>query len=316
VRSEFDIIRHFFQSQPVSRDDVIIGIGDDAAALRLPPDQILLSCTDTLVEGVHFPADLPAQDIGYRALAVNLSDMAAMGGEPAWALLALSIPRADEDWLQGFAAGLFELAVEHRVALVGGDTTRGPLTVTLHLHGFAPSNVVLRRSGARSDDLICVTGTLGDACGGLSERMTNNPDPAYQYCWQRFRRPQPRLPAGLALRNYASSCIDISDGLLADLSHILDASGCGATIEAEQLPMSSELRELLGTNAATEAALSGGDDYELCFTIPPARDKELTSSRLHCPVSVIGRIEAAKGLRIRRSDGKLEIAAPTGYQHF
>lgn len=316
--SEFDIIRRFFQSQPISRDDVLVGIGDDAAVLRVPSDQILLSCTDTLVEGVHFPADLAAEDIGYRALAVNLSDMAAMGGEPAWALLALSVPQADERWLQGFAAGLFELAAVHRVALVGGDTTRGPLTVTLHLHGFAHSDEVLSRGGAKPGDLIYVTGTLGDAAAGLScQAATTTSAAAHEYCWQRFRRPQPRLGAGRALRNIASSCIDVSDGLLADLGHILEASACGATLELGRLPLSSEIRELLGGPAATDAALSGGDDYELCFTVPPECEAELVNADLDCPISVIGWVEEAdEGLRIRRSDGKFERVSARGYQHF
>ncbi|MGD8630613.1 MAG: thiamine-phosphate kinase, partial [Gammaproteobacteria bacterium] len=231
--TEFDIIGRYFRRQPVKRKDVLTGIGDDAAVLHLPVDRELLLCIDTLVAGVHFPAGTPAAAIGHKALAVNLSDLAAMGAEAAWATLALTLPEPDPVWLEAFSGGFFALAGRHRVQLVGGDTTRGPLTVTVQAHGFAPQGQALRRTGARPGDRIYVTGTLGDA--GLALHLR---DAAAAELRVRLDYPEPRLDAGSLLRGLASAVIDISDGLLADLGHLLEDKGLGASLQVDGLPRS------------------------------------------------------------------------------
>jgi thiamine-monophosphate kinase len=313
--TEFEIIREFFERQPVTRDDVVVGIGDDAAVLRVPPDQLLLSCTDTLVEGVHFTADLAAEHVGHRALACSLSDIAAMGGEPAWALLSLTLPEADPQWLRGFAAGLFALAARYRVVLVGGDITRGPLTISLQLHGLTDADTLLTRSGAQPGDAVCVTGYLGDAAAALASPGAASSSAALRYCRERYCRPQPRMAAGRKLRGKATACIDVSDGLLADLNHVLQASGCGATVDLASLPLSAECIELMGAPRAAELALRGGDDYELCFAAANAAVADLTEV-LDCRMSVIGRFESAPGLRLRSVNGEVTACTPEGYRHF
>jgi thiamine-monophosphate kinase len=317
--TEFDIIRRFFTRQQVKRNEVLAGIGDDAAVLQLPPDRDLLLCIDTLVAGVHFPQGTPAAAIGHKALAVNLSDLAAMGAEAAWATLALTLPEPDLDWLEAFAGGFFALAGRHGVQLVGGDTTRGPLTVSVQAHGFTPQGQALLRTGARPGDSIYVTGTLGDA--GLALRMQ---DSAAAELRDRLDYPEPRLGAGGLLRGLASASIDISDGLLADLGHLLEPDGLGASLQIDDLPRSDAfIAALQGQDADPlelfyELPLSGGDDYELCFTVPERSCAEVEQrlDDLPCGCTAIGIVEALPGIRCCLQGGGSYQPAGTGYLHF
>lgn len=315
--NEFDLIKKFFQKNASSRADVVLGIGDDAALLTCVPDQLLVTATDTLIEDVHFPKTTLAQDIAYKALAVNLSDLAAMGAEPLWFLLALTLPQPDEQWLQEFSRGLFELAGEFKLQLVGGDTTRGPLSITIQALGRVPPHQALLRKGAKAGDRIYVSGTLGDAGLGLemSREKIKLSDTAQRLALQRLNRPTPRLPLGQALRGLASSAIDISDGLVADLGHILESSKVGARIQVENLPLSTVLREALPLQEAQRLALSAGDDYELCFTVPREKEAELLEkiTALEPGCTCIGEIRATDGLEIVGLSGNLALA---GYQHF
>lgn len=316
---EFDIIRQHFTRQPVGREDVLEGIGDDAALLLVPAGAELVVCMDTLVAGVHFDAATPAAAIGHKALAVNLSDLAAMGAEPAWATLALTVPDYHPVWLADFARGFFALADHYHVQLVGGDTTRGPLTVTVQAHGFVRNGRALRRRGAQPGDRVYVTGTLGDAGLALALREAASAD-----LRQRLDYPQPRLAAGLALRKYASAVIDISDGLLADLGHLLEGDGLGARIDIDVLPHSAAFLEAIdqpGPGAHQpyyELPLSAGDDYELCFTVPLPHCAEVESrlGALPCGCTAIGVIEAEPGIRCHTRDGRDYTPARRGYVHF
>jgi thiamine-monophosphate kinase len=332
--SEFDLIRRYFAQPGAGRADVLLGIGDDAAVLQPPPGLELVAAIDTLVAGVHFPPDTDADSIGHKALAVNLSDLAAMGAEPAWAMLALTLPQADERWLAEFTRGFFALARAFGVALVGGDTTRGPLTVSVQVQGFVPPGTAFRRGGARPGDLIYVTGCLGDAGLALAlgrDAVVGRPT-AREYLRRRLDRPQPRVAEALRLRGLARSAIDVSDGLLADLGHILEASGVGATLDLAQLPLSPAFRSCLEAMGAAghpalrqftpglawaDLALSSGDDYELCFTVAPghrAHMDALAAEGLSC--TCIGTIDAEAGLRCRLADGAAYRAARRGYDHF
>lgn len=264
AESEFDIIRHYFARHGTSRDDVLVGIGDDAALLQAPAGRVLAVCMDTLVAGVHFSQETSAAAIGHKALAVNLSDLAAMGAEPAWATLALTVPENDPVWLAALSDAFFTLADRYAVQLVGGDTTRGPLTVTVQAHGFVPPEKALRRQGARPGERIYVTGTLGDA--GLALRM-NEPD--HNWLRKRLDFPEPRIEAGLVLRDYASAAIDISDGLLADLGHLLESDRLGASLWIDALPRSEAFLAAMQVldpgrqGQFHELPLGAGDDYEL-----------------------------------------------------
>ena len=318
--SEFDIIRRFFDRPQVAagRSDVLLGIGDDAAVVTVPDDHDLVLCMDTLVAGVHFPEDTSPGAIGHKALAVNLSDLAAMGAEPAWFTLAVTLPHADEDWLAAFAQDMFRLADYYRVQLVGGDVTRGPLSVTVQAHGLVPRGGALRRAGAAVGDHIYVTGTLGDA--GLALRLVSQPAPALR---QRLDYPSPRVESGLALRGLASAVIDISDGLLADLGHLLEYRGLGAMLEADDLPRSAGFRALADTTESKklyyELPLTAGDDYELCFTIPSSRCGEAEAALADLPggCTCVGVIESEPGIRCRhRDDSTWQPDGGQGYQHF
>jgi len=326
--SEFDLItRHFTDGARAlpPRDDVLLGIGDDAALLAPPPGMAMAVSVDTLVAGVHFPESTDAAAIGHKALAVNLSDLAAMGAEPAWLTLAITLPEqppaAREAWLSGFARGFFALASQHRVQLVGGDTTRGPLSITVQITGFVPAQRALRRAGARPGDAVLVTGSLGDAALGL--RLLQGgvfPDPPAaerQALVERLERPQPRLAAGLALRGLASAAIDLSDGLGADLGHILAASGVGAELQVSRLPRSRAYVSLLGQDH-WQLAANAGDDYELCFTVAAADEQaareRLAALGLRC--TRIGEISATPGLRWRDDAGRELAFAVAGYDHF
>lgn len=310
---EFDIIARYF-ARAGSRGDVLLGIGDDAAVLDPKLDRRLVLAMDTIVEGVHFLAGADAADIGYRALAVNLSDLAAMGAEPSWMSLSLSLPRADERWLEKFAAGLFALADRYSVELVGGDTVRGPLVVTVQVGGWVESDRWLERRGAREGDAICVSGTLGDAAAGLSVIRSGRAGDRYEHLRERFLRPQPRIALGRRLRTVASAAMDVSDGLLTDLTKLCAAGGCGARIEIERLPLSRALREGFETEEAEQLALAGGDDYELLFTVP-AEQLGVIAGAADVPITQIGVITAGSGVTCLRAGQP--IAPPsTGYDHF
>jgi thiamine-monophosphate kinase len=312
--TEFDIIRRYFTRQVPDRRDVVTGIGDDAALLRVPAGIELVVCMDTLVDGVHFPAGTPAAAIGHKALAVNLSDLAAMGAEPAWATLSLTLPESDPDWLADFSQAFFKLADRYQLQLVGGDTTRGPLSVTVQVHGFVPNGQALRRQGAQPGDHIYVTGTLGDA--GLALRSGGHDGEVLR---QRLDYPEARIAAGRLLRGYASAAIDISDGLLADLGHMLAADDLGASLNVDELPRSAAFKELTQQSARFyELPLSAGDDYELCFTVPEGACKamEAALSSQSIDFTAIGLIEQESGIRCHKADGGLYQPATDGYQHF
>jgi thiamine-monophosphate kinase len=313
--SEFDVIERFFRRAGRRREDVVLGIGDDAALLRVPPGRELAVAIDTLVADRHFPADAAPFDIGYKALAVNLSDLAAMGAEPAWATLSLTLPQADEPWLQAFADGFFSLADRYRLELVGGDTSRGPLSVTVQAHGLVEAGRALRRDGARPGQRLFVSGTLGDAAHALHQLQTGqHVDPRLR---RRLDRPEPRVALGIALSEIASAAIDVSDGLLADLGHVLAASGCGATLWVDRLPRSPSLADA-PAGRMLEGQLSGGDDYELCFSVAPERLAALQAMATHSavPLTEIGVIEARPGIRCRRDDGSPYEPGVRGYDHF
>ena len=316
---EFELIERYFAAVGANRSDVVLGVGDDAALLQVAPGHELVACTDTLVEGRHFPAGFEPADIGWRALAVNLSDLAAMGAAPAWATLALTLPALDEDWLEAFASGFAALASAHQVALVGGDTTRGPLTITVQALGTVPQGGALRRRGARPGDLIYVTGWPGDAAAGLEliEGRLAGAGASRGALELKFRRPEPRVAFGVRLRGIASACIDVSDGLAGDLGRLAAASGVAAVVRASELPLSRALFELAGERGARALALAGGDDYELLFTAPRSAQAALGqvsgaagAPACHC----IGEIVAGRGLRIVAEKGDLPV--PRGWDHF
>ena len=314
---EFDLIAILNGANPVRRADVALGIGDDAALLH-PPLKHLVLATDTLVSGVHFPPDSHPEDIGYKSLAVNLSDVAAMGATPLWALLSLTLPEAKADWCEAFASGFFALAQRHDVALVGGDTCRGPLSITVSVAGTV--DVGVRRAGAQIGDAIVVTGWLGDAAAGLAlahNRLQASTE-ARQNLSTRLRRPTPRVSAGLALGGLATAMIDVSDGLLADLGHILTASGLGAQLTAEKLPTSRALQIAIPDQAQRwPLQLSGGDDYELLACIPRDRVGELSDLEAACghPVTLIGEIRADPELEVTGHGQPVEMFT-AGFQHF
>lgn len=311
VPGEFEIIREYFSRKTASAD-LVAGIGDDGAVLRPRENCDQVVVTDTLVEGRHFPVDFDAADIGWRAMAVNLSDIAAMGAEPRFAFLNLTVANADAQWLNGFASGLFALAEPAGVILAGGDTTQGPLSVTVTVLGEVPRDGAVLRSGARVGDLIAVSGSLGDAAAGL-ELLQQGGERDHALAL-RFRRPEPRIALGRNLTGIATAAIDVSDGLLADLGHILQASSVGAHIELARLPISNALTETGGE--VHDHALAGGDDYELCFCVPPERLHELQAMQNDCDITVIGEITAGNELVVIGIDGARCQPARHGWQHF
>lgn len=314
---EFEIIAKYF-SRPTSDPDVTLGVGDDAAVLKV--DGHLAVTVDTLVAGVHFPDGMAPHLLGYRLLAVNLSDLAAMGASPRWCTLALTLPGADELWLDGFSRGLYELAERYGVSLVGGNLARGPLTLTLQLMGSVEPKNLLTRAGGHVGDDVYVTGTLGDSAAGIAlilERCEAPQGSAAAALKERFYRPVPRVGAGLKLGPLATAAIDVSDGLLADLGHLCKASGCGAAIDVERVPLSAELLSLFPPQEALAHALGGGDDYELCFTAPPSRAEEIEAAleAASTPVRRIGQLVAGQSVVCRR-DGEPYTPAVRGYRHF
>ncbi len=318
--NEFDLIERIRRRATTTREDVLLGIGDDAALLEVPAGHALVVATDTLNAGVHFPVETPPADIGWKALAVNLSDLAAMGAVPAWCTLSLSLslPEADGAWVDAFLEGFMRLAVLHDVALVGGDTTRGPLSISVTVHGFVDPARALRRAAAREGDLVWVSGTLGDAAAALEQwRSGALVDPLLR---ARLDRPAPRIALGRALGGIARACIDVSDGLLADLAHVCTASGVGAEIDVDALPASDMLCAQFGGDARRHLQSAGGDDYELCFTAPAAAcDAVETAARnVDVCVTTVGRIVArtAGPVIVRDADGAEWMPGSSGWRHF
>src|SRR4030081_1386764 len=317
--SEFALIERYFRKAGAMRADVHLGVGDDAALLQSPPGAQLVAAMDALVEDVHFPRGSPPASIGHRVLAVNLSDLAAMGARPAWALLALTLPKIDEHWLEEFTGGFSALARSHDVALVGGDTTSGPLSVTIQIMGHVAKSTALLRSRGRPGDLVFVSGTPGDAAAGLAieqSKMAASSDPN-GYLRKRFLYPSPRLALGDCLRSYATACIDVSDGLLGDAGKLAHASGRGLEIAFAAVPVSEELVSAVGEQRARELALTGGDDYELCFTVPPSEVARLRHNlppqrRGYC---CIGSLSEVSGT-VLTNTGRLIEFSHAGYDHF
>jgi len=314
--SEFDLIRDYFSGIGSGRADVPMGVGDDCALLRVPAAAELAISIDTLVSGVHFLPDCDPLGLGHKCLAVGLSDLAAMGAEPAWATLALTLPEADAVWLRAFSRGFSDLSAEYGVELVGGDTTRGPLTISVQVHGLVPRGEAVHRSGAQTGDLVCVSGTLGDA--GLALQRLSAGEQVSDYLCGRLEKPTPRVGLGCALRGTASAMIDLSDGLAADLGHILEASGAGAEIELARLPVAPEVNERISVGSDWMLPLASGDDYELCFCVPERCRQRIQAlqERLDTRITVIGRITSGGGLRCLLGDGSTWQLAVRGFDHF
>lgn len=317
---EFDIIEYFFNRKSNPRKDVVIGIGDDCAVTIVPLGQSLAVTTDTLVNGVHFPTNTPPAAIAHKALAVSLSDLAAVGAEPAWFTLSLSLPEFDKNWLEAFSNSLFELSEYYSVQLIGGDTVQGPMSITVTAHGFVPHDQALTRSGAKPGDLVYVTGSLGDAGVGLD--IVQGKLITSQHCSDflvnRLNYPSPRMLAGTALRRIASSCIDISDGLANDLQHVLDASQCGAKIQVDQLPLSIAMQEAVNAEQAYNYALSSGDDYELLFTVSEENKGNLDIALANSNVTAtcIGQLTGIKQKLDLRFEQEPFVVSASGYEHF
>jgi thiamine-monophosphate kinase len=320
---EFDLIDRYFARAKFavnSRPDVILGIGDDAALLRLPVGTDLVAAVDTVVAGRHFPLDSDPESIGHRALAVNLSDVAAMGAIPAWATLALTIPTAEANWLERFSAGLMRLADANGVELVGGDTTAGPLTISIQLLGHVARGSALRRSGAHAGDILAVTGTLGDAGAGLAlvtGRLTGQDRAAAAELIQRFEYPTPRVLFGCGARGIASAAMDLSDGLVGDLPKLAKASELAAHVDVGRLPMSRALLGLVPAAQARDWALAAGDDYELLLAVPPARFDELEAKarQLNLTFTSIGELRPGSGVTWGLNGAPFDAPAQ-GYDHF
>ena len=349
--NEDRLIETLFARHSADGNEVLIGPGDDAAMLRCPPGERVLITTDTLNEGVHFPAGTAAHSVGYRALAVSLSDLAAMAARPLWAVVTLSVPAADEDWLAGFADGLYSLADEHGLRVVGGDFVRGPLSVTVTAHGSARQDAALRRDGARAGDGIWVSGFLGDGAAGLevlkkrlggssrergrvprggptfeqagtpyrpgrpSSLPGTNLESGEETLVRRFCYPQPRLELGRQLSGIATACMDLSDGLMADLPRLLRRSGLQGRVEVGDLPISGALRGFADRDDCRRLALAGGDDYELCFTVPREHEYRLGTLSREPHLARIGNLLKGEGLVLTR-DGTVWEPPDPGFRHF
>ena len=317
---EFSLIKKYFLT-PSIPNEVVLGIGDDCAIVSVPEGEQLAITTDTLVEGVHFPPGTAAEDIGYKSVAVNLSDLAAMGARPAWLTLALSLPQQDDGWLSAFSQSFLAAAGRYDARLIGGDTTQGPLGITVQALGRVTPNKVMRRDAANPGDAVYVSGTLGDAAAGLKILGLGGPrDDNQAWLVERLNRPEPRVELGMRVADYCRCAIDISDGLAADLGHILEASRCGATVHLNRLPLSRRLVDYsMGRDAVDwNRVLTGGDDYELCLVVAPDYEDRLMSlaGELALPLARIGVIEAHPGLDIIDEDGSKFLLESSGYEHF
>ena len=320
--TEFDLIAQYF-SRPSRRGDVLLGVGDDAAVLAMPPNRRLVAAVDAIVAGVHFLEGADAAAIGHRALAVNLSDLAAMGAEPAWFTLSLALPSNDPAWLEGFSSGLYRLADQHNIALVGGDTVRGPLNISVQALGTVETDAWLTRGGAKPGDAVFVSGAPGEAAAGLAAlKQSRTKIRDSEHLVNRFLWPEPRVALGRTLRTLASAAIDVSDGLLADLGHICERSQCGAHIDIELLPKSDAMHALFDAEECERMSLSGGDDYELLFTVPSERmldvEAAVASSDLRCtPIGRIVECCVAKDRRVQcfRAGQPVNVAR-RGFDHF
>ncbi len=317
--NEFSLIQKYFEKLTPDRDDVELGVGDDCALLIPPSNHAVAVSIDTLVEGIHFFKGVEPEALGHKSLAVGLSDLAAMGAKPAWFTLALTLPEVDENWIKGFSKGLAALANEHDIQLVGGDTTEGPLTISIQVHGFVDQAKAMRRSNAKLGDMIYVSGYLGDAGAALQQQLQQLNDDELnsediRYLYQRLERPTPRVIMGQELLGLASSAIDISDGLLVDLEHVLDKSGVGARLNLDNLPLSKTLKKI-NHKVAQALALHSGDDYELCFIVPPQHYAEI-EKRFKGQVTRIGMITDDDGLYYIDDDDNLIELTGIGYEHF
>lgn len=318
---EFSVIDNYFKSRSYQRKDVLLGIGDDCAITQMPQGQALATTTDTLLSGVHFLADTPAHAIAQKAVAVNLSDLAAMGAEPAWLSLSLSLPAYDEQWLEEFSRGLQELTEYYSIELIGGDTVQGPLAITITAQGFVPAEQALSRAKAKPGDFVYVTGSLGDAGLGLDILLNKAraTEPAHEeYLLKRLHYPTPRLLAGTSLRRIASSCIDISDGLVSDIGHILKASGCGACIHLDKLPLSPALTSSVDRDTALRYALSAGDDYELLFTVSQEQkgNLDIALANVNLVASCIGQLNGINEKLELRFENEPYPFDGKGFEHF
>ncbi len=310
--NEFHLINEFLKPTLYEREDVELGIGDDAALLKVPEDKRLVLSMDSLVSGVHFPENVAGNDLADKALMVNLSDLAAMGATPAWVTMALHLPCYDEAWMKAFSQQFHKRLSEYQLQLVGGDISRGPLSITLQVHGFLPLNKALLRSGAQVGDDIYVSGQLGLAKLALDHVLDEGAKEPLLH--DAFYRPKPQLALGQSLLDYANSCIDISDGLLADLSHILEASAVGAKLHYESIPVHPLLMSKM--EDAREYALTHGEDYQLCFTVPKASQAIMLKHVQEKCITPIGTITKAPGLVIEDKDGKDISFNHRGYRHF
>ena len=317
LSSEFDLIaRHF--TRPAA--NAVLGVGDDCALVDITNGMDLAVSTDTMVSGTHFFPDVDPEHLGHKALAVNLSDIAAMGAMPYWAMLALTVPNVDHEWLAAFAKGFFDLATEFNVSLIGGDTTRGPLALTVTIMGEVPAGAALRRSGAKAGHDVWVSGNIGDAALAVAHRNGKLvlAESDYHEAVMRLYEPTPRVGLGQGLRGIATAAIDISDGLLADLGHICRLSGVGATVDIGSIPVSAIGAKHFGSDAGRTAIISGGDDYELCFTAAPNSRESITemAEGLGIPLTRIGQVKRGKGVSLLGPDGKPVKIDGRGYDHF
>lgn len=315
---EFELIQHYFSEKRPYRGDVLLGQGDDCALVKVAPGTSLAVTTDTMVAGVHFDQHVPPKALGHKLVAVNLSDLAAMGADPAWISVAVTLPSVEPDWLEQFTAGMHELTGYYNCSLIGGDTTRGPMAFTVTAQGLIPQGQQLTRNGARPGDWIYVSGQLGDAAAALAAQrgditVSSTAQSALEH---RLFYPTPRVALGQALRGMATSAIDISDGLAADLGHILRQSDVGARLFVDHLPLSSHLMDV-EESLRYRLALYGGDDYELCFTVDEESrgSLETTLAHLGVPFTCVGQIEKGNGIRFFDKEQMIEISGK-GYQHF
>ncbi|MDO5053952.1 MAG: thiamine-phosphate kinase [Pasteurella oralis] len=326
---EFDLIQRYFtaSSKRTARKDVIVSIGDDCAITELRQNQRLVITTDTMVENTHFLPTISPADLAYKAVATNLSDLAAMGAEPAWLSLALTLPEVNEQWLSEFSQSFFDVLDHYNVDLIGGDTTKGPLSITITAHGIIAKGKALCRHSAKVGDWIYVSGTLGDSAAGLSLLLSGKSavNSAQEFLIRRHLRPTPRVLLGLelAVSSLANAAIDISDGFVADLGHILERSQCGAVVDVDKLPLSSHLVSIVGLQQAEEFALTGGEDYELCFTVPDSNKAKLERALAYIGVeyTCVGQVRAIspqnkKRIKFERNGVPIELDIKSGFDHF